>query len=1413
MKPSPMFLKTWRAILGMAALSGLGCGTSDTPSVELVERGSFALSGLPAAWTYADIGLTGAQPSAPTHDPATGAFTVPAGMGTGPNHGDPDASDHYRFVYRHVTGDVEIVARLSRLAAAPGTSLENSTIGVAIRADANVSGAAIPPNDDEARTGTGVFQVKLRPPLAEDFDGNEISTYVRGAFKTPLGATGVYDGRDVQTPVWLRLRRIGKDFAVTYRTSDGGPWEQAGAFGGEFTNPGAYVGFFAAGRSGPVEATFDNVYVGPPRSDNRSTWVGSSSSQLSSGILSRGMHSLYVGENAGVTRIFKHVSNSEGPPGVNLFDKDGKQLRLPGADPAWVGAYVNQGAIAGEGGVVYIAAPRANKFWDGPFCVNRFSFDLDLVQGCPAGVNLERIGGMIARAGKIYVSQPTLDRVVVLDGATLDFVGSFPVTSSQTRPLRPSALAMDTSSNPARLWVLQGNTDYPNPGNYVTDPQKYAEIRCYETAGTSLGTPCGEIRATTLTSNYTALAYHPGENRLLIADNGPEQNVFLVGSLYTANKTWTTLGQPGGAFGGATPGLAFDPGAGGQTRFYNPAAVAVDGSGAIYVASGTDTLDLRKFTPAGTGFTADWSKPVHGIGAAMLDFDPSSDGRDAYSPGFHFKLDYAQTAPGAEWSLHSLTHNTRASYVERDAKGNVGRRGYAPLLRNLPATGAPKRTLFLWGQHVDTNASAIGYVSHVDIYRFSGEIAVPAGAIEYVCNPSTLLGNLTLWRDDNADGVRGPGDTVVTNFGDGAVKLSCVQQFVVDVDKRGDLWIDLGSDNRNSGTKYPLWQVKLQGFTGAGTVLDVPVYDIVTAGKMIPQPFDGTLGGTSYDSDTDTLYAWGVSPLVPSAASISAYGNFTQTNRYVRFAKPLVMRSTMPNSDNGPQRGLGRAGDKLFVSDRYGAVYVFEASDGTPVTTLTAGPEGSGIQAWQDIHMGLRAFQRSSGEYVVNVYDTFTLGRHLLHRYTPRACEASVGCTATDACVGYFRVEEASGTSFIDSSGFANTATGTSGAARAPAWEGPGISLATGNYATVRDATSLALRDAATLAAWVKPTRNDRLQYVLKKGSSYELGLDASGKPFVQFNGTPSGRTCLDSCRVTAPASVSSTTFTHVAATYDRSKVRLYVNGITVAETPFQGPIVPNNVRLGIGAPCTDGTTGCAPNPTTALFQGLLDEVRLFARPLPEEQIAILARRGPIVNLTFEDGPGEMIQDTSGACNGGVAFAADYATSSDRPGGLRDFTAALSFVEVSPVSELNSGRSFTLAAWAKPRAVGSAAVIKKALPAGDGYELGLTSTGRVFARLRVGGESYEAHEPVTMQPVPANAWVHLAATYDGSTLRVYRGKVLTGQAAVSSFAAFSNRVPLTIAAASDGTQRYIGLLDDVRVYRRSLSSTEVAGLP
>src|SRR5260221_1187575 len=82
--------------------------------------------------------------------------------------------------------------------------------------------------------------------------------------------------------------------------------------------------------------------------------------------------------------------------------------------------------------------------------------------------------------------------------------------------------------------------------------------------------------------------------------------------------------------------------------------------------------------------------------------------------------------------------------------------------------------------------------------------------------------------------------------------------------------------------------------------------------------------------------------------------------------------------------------------------------------------------------------------------------------------------------------------------------------------------------------------------------------------------------------------------------------------------------------------------------------------------------------------------------------------------------------------------------------------------------------------------------------------------------VPANQWVHLAATFDGSTKRIYVNGVLVGvQSGLSALSYDPQTVPLTLG--SDwvgGGPGYLfgGLLDEFSLFNRALRGSEVVGI-
>jgi hypothetical protein len=205
-------------------------------------------------------------------------------------------------------------------------------------------------------------------------------------------------------------------------------------------------------------------------------------------------------------------------------------------------------------------------------------------------------------------------------------------------------------------------------------------------------------------------------------------------------------------------------------------------------------------------------------------------------------------------------------------------------------------------------------------------------------------------------------------------------------------------------------------------------------------------------------------------------------------------------------------------------------------------------------------------------------GEDNLVKYTPPA-----------GLVAAYKFEEASGSTVVDASGKGNTGT-ISGASRIT--EGRfGKALyfdGVDDWVTVNDAASLDLTTGMTLEAWVYPTV-DMTQWatvILKEqpgGALYELHANGDqSQPLTSV--TVGGRH-----RVLSGGSwLLANQWTHLAATYDGTMQRLYVNGTQVAQRPQTGPIQVSSSPLRMGGNSIWGE----------FFQGRIDEVRVYNRAL-----------------------------------------------------------------------------------------------------------------------------------------------------------------------------------------------------------------------
>ena len=191
--------------------------------------------------------------------------------------------------------------------------------------------------------------------------------------------------------------------------------------------------------------------------------------------------------------------------------------------------------------------------------------------------------------------------------------------------------------------------------------------------------------------------------------------------------------------------------------------------------------------------------------------------------------------------------------------------------------------------------------------------------------------------------------------------------------------------------------------------------------------------------------------------------------------------------------------------------------------------------------------------------------------------------------------DEASGNA-IDTSTSARNGVIT-GALRVPGKVGNALSFdGVDDWVTVTDGaagTPLDLTNGMTIEAWVKPSAMSGWETVVLKEAGANLmsyGLYANdGAPLGGGFAGPAGYVRIGATDhgVQGTGPLSTTEWTHLAATYDGVTQRLYVNGVEVGSNPQTGTMVVGNQPLRIG-----GNASFAGE----FFNGLIDEVKVYNR-------------------------------------------------------------------------------------------------------------------------------------------------------------------------------------------------------------------------
>ncbi len=200
----------------------------------------------------------------------------------------------------------------------------------------------------------------------------------------------------------------------------------------------------------------------------------------------------------------------------------------------------------------------------------------------------------------------------------------------------------------------------------------------------------------------------------------------------------------------------------------------------------------------------------------------------------------------------------------------------------------------------------------------------------------------------------------------------------------------------------------------------------------------------------------------------------------------------------------------------------------------------------------------------------------------------------------------------------------------------------------------------------------------------------------------------------------------------------------------------------------------------------------------------------------FDESAGTTAADSSGNNNNGTINGATWTTG--KLGNGLQFDGSSNYLEVSKSSSLDSIASgITISAWVKTPLSQRGAIVERWLydPTTDrAYVLTAETTGKINFGLNSNGTPAGSVFILSNNAVSPDAWTHVAATSDGTTMKIYINgaqDTVTGTAPTGGI--YASNANLHIGTWQYGSSNkdnfFNGSIDEVKIYSRALSASEV----
>ncbi len=193
----------------------------------------------------------------------------------------------------------------------------------------------------------------------------------------------------------------------------------------------------------------------------------------------------------------------------------------------------------------------------------------------------------------------------------------------------------------------------------------------------------------------------------------------------------------------------------------------------------------------------------------------------------------------------------------------------------------------------------------------------------------------------------------------------------------------------------------------------------------------------------------------------------------------------------------------------------------------------------------------------------------------------------------------------------------------------------------------------------------------------------------------------------------------------------------------------------------------------------------------------------------FDEGSGDVVNDSSGNGNNGTIYNAEWGVG--QYGQALHFNGQDSYVEVPTSENLEIDTTVTIAAWINWIDAGDTwlGIMANGQQNGpwENYGLFVNRGGRyLYYTLSLDGGHVTQRTPDNT--IAPDEWLHACATWDGSNARIYVNAEMALEQAQSG-TLVPPRLPLRIGHRTGSVHYYNGIIDEVRIYNQALLEDEI----